>query len=381
MTPTTMMTDMGLFTLLAIIALAAIVALVIAAIMRGRGGGSDEVLARSAQQQSELAGRLAQMAEQAAAAQNQTAERLQAQERTLAKVLEERLAALDKRLVEGLEKSTQTTSATITDVRERLVKIDEAQRSIAELSTHVVSLQDILSNKQARGAFGEEQLEAIVRDQLPPAHFAFQETLSNGTRVDCLIKLPPPLGPLGIDAKFPREAWDGLRAAGAEEGARAQAAKAFASAIAIHVKAIADKYVIPGETAEAALMFVPSEAVYAEIYASAGEVADQARRRRVFIVSPTTLWAVLNTMRAILKDARMREQAGRIQLEVEALLNDVRLLDERAEKLQKHFGQAEEDVRKLRTSAERIAQKGEKIRDVELAEDEEKKPLAPPATT
>ncbi len=353
--------DVSLIVVAAAIAMAA-VAIFIA--LRGRG--ADPEVMRLAQSQSELVGSLKTLVDQSAAAQSATAERLQAQERALAKALEERFSEITRRIGESLEKSAHATSTTIGDLRERLVKIDEAQKSLAELSTHVVSLQDILSNKQARGAFGEEQLEAIVRDQLPPAHFEFQATLSNHTRADCLLLLPPPLGPLAIDAKFPREAYDALREAGGDEAARSAAQRAFAAAITNHVRDIADKYIIPGETAEAAMMFVPSEAVYCEIYTSTKDVADKARRARVFIVSPTTLWAVLNTMRAILKDVRMREQADAIQREVGLLLEDVGRLVKRVDNLESHFAAAEKDVREIRTSTDKILRRGDRIQDVEL---------------
>jgi DNA recombination protein RmuC len=359
---------------------AAAIALAVAILaLRARGQASDPELIRLAQSQSELVGSLKTLVDQSAAAQSATAERLQAQERALAKALEDRFADITKRVGEHLEKSAQATSTTIGDLRERLVKIDEAQKGLAELSTHVVSLQDILSNKQARGAFGEEQLEAIVRDQLPPAHFEFQATLSNQKRVDCVLRLPPPLGPLAIDAKFPREAYDALREAGADEAARVAAQRAFASTIAKHVSDIAEKYIIPGETAEAAMMFVPSEAVYCEIYAGAKDIADKARRARVFIVSPTTLWAVLNTMRAILKDVRMREQADAIQREVGLLLDDIGRLSKRVDNLESHFSAAEKDVREIRTSAEKIIRRGDRIQDVELEKTAPPLTLVPPA--
>lgn len=352
--------------LLPFAAAAAAVAALIALFLALRPRGADPELMRLAQSQSELVGSLKTLVDQSAAAQAATAERFQAQERALAKALEERFADITHRVGEHLEKSAQATATTVGDLRERLVKIDEAQKSLSELSSHVVSLQDILSNKQARGAFGEEQLEAIVRDQLPPAHFDLQATLSNRMRVDCLLKLPPPLGALAIDAKFPREAYDALREAGADDAARVAAQRAFGVAVNNHVRDIAEKYIIPGETAEAALMFVPSEAVYCEIYTAIKDVADKARRARVFIVSPTTLWAVLNTMRAILKDARMREQAGAIQKEVALLLEDVARLSKRVENLEGHFAAAEKDVREIRVSADKVIRRGDRIQDVEL---------------
>ena len=355
---------------------AVVAALALAAAFRPRR--ADPELSRLAQSQSELVGGLKALIDQSTASQAATAERLQAQERALAKALDERLAEVGRRVGETLERSAKTTNETVIDLRERLARIDEAQKNLAELSAQVVTLQDILSNKQARGAFGEEQLEAIVRDQLPPANFAFQATLGNRTRVDCLLTLPPPLGRLSIDAKFPREAYDALRAAG-DEAARTTAQRAFAAAVMQHVRDIADKYIIPGETAEAALMFVPSEAVYCEIYTTIHDIADKARRARVFIVSPTTLWAVLNTMRAVLKDARMREQAGAIQTEVGHLLDDVDRLSKRIDNLEGHFAAAERDLREIRISADKIIRRSDRIRHADL--DGSAAALTPPVDT
>lgn len=332
-------------------------------------------------QMAELGGRLSQMAESQAAAQTHLSERLQAQERALAKFLEERLSDVTRRVGESLEKSSEKTQTSMVEIEKRLAVIDAAQKNISELSKEVVSLQDILSNKQARGAFGEEQLEAIIRDQLPPSYYEFQASLSNRNRVDCLIKMPPPLGPLCVDAKFPREDYDALRAAGGDKAAYAQAQRAFASAIMKHVRDIADKYIVPGETAEAALMFVPSEAVYAEIYETAPDIVDKARRSRVFIVSPTTLWAVLNTMRAVLKDVRMREQAGVIQKEVLTLLDDVARLGKRVDSLETHFNQAEKDIREIHTSVVKITRRGERITSLEIEDEEPLEPESLPSSS
>ena len=259
-----------------IVALVAVLVALGVAIYALRGRVPDENLQALADAQNQLTGRLAQLAEQQAAAQAATSKQLQDQERALAAVL---------------DRSAQTTQTTITDVRERLAKIDEAQKNIASLSTQVVGLQDILSNKQARGAFGEVQLENLVRDMLPASAFVIQHTLSNGRRADCLIKLPKPPGPICIDAKFPLESYRALREA-RDEGQRLAAMRAFAAAVLTHVNAIKERYIIDGETAEGALMFVPSEAVYAELQASGGDVVTKANAARVYIVSPTTLWAV-----------------------------------------------------------------------------------------
>jgi len=340
-----------------LVGVVAFLALATVVLVARRKAPADPRLDALIQSQSELAGQLKQMAAQATATQETVQKRLGDQE-----------AALSKVLNDGLKETTTATQKIIADLNTRLGAISEAHKSLSELSQQVVSLQDILSNKQARGAFGQDQMETIVRDQLPAEIFEFQCRLSNGRIVDCLIRLPPPLGPLAVDAKFPREAWELLRAAGTDKAAQEQATKAFAASILNHAKDIAGRYLIPGETAAHALMFVPSEAVYGEIYASIPEIAEKARRANVFIVSPNTFWAILSTMRAVMRDTRMREQASEIQKMVGLLLNDVRLLDERAEKLQTHFDQTAKDVRDLRTSAERITSRGQRIKDVEMDE-------------
>ena len=338
---------------LLLLGIAALVLAGVAVALALRPRGPDPVLAR-------LEGVLETLAAQNTAAQA----RQQEQERAFTAALDERFAAAQARLSESLGSSAKETSKTIAELRERLVKIDEAQKNLAELSTRVVGLQDILANKQARGAFGELQLENLVQSVLPASAYQLQATLSNRMRVDCLIRLPRPPGDICVDAKFPLESYRLLR--DAVDGQRAAALKAFAADVSKHVGDIASRYIIEGETAEGALMFLPSEAVYAELHASCGEVVEKANRARVYIVSPTTLWAVLHTMRAVLKDVRMREQAHVIQKEVATLLGDVLRLDDRTRKLQQHFGQVSEDVREIRISTEKIVARGQKIGDVEI---------------
>ena len=312
-------------------------------------------------------GRLGQLAEGQAAAQNQISERLQAQERALAKLLEERLTDVSKRLTEGLDRTTTRTVKTMTDIQKRLAVIDAAQKNIGELSAQMVSLQDILANKQARGAFGEIQLRDLVQNVLPPSAYAFEQTLGNGKRVDCLLKLPNPPGSIAIDAKFPLESYRALRDAKDEAG-RKQAARAFGTDIMKHIRDIAEKYIVPGETAESALMFLPSEAVYVELYANFPDVVEKSYLAHVWIVSPTTLWATLHTVRAVLKDVHMREQAHVIQKEVQTMLGDVNRLDDRVGKLQQHFGLAVEDIRQIRISTDKVTKRGEKIEEIEVGE-------------
>ena len=241
----------------------------------------------------------------------------------------------------------------------------------------MVGLQDILANRQARGAFGEIQLNDLETAILPPSAYAFQATLSNNRIADCLLRLPNPPGAIAIDAKFPLESYHALRAA-TDDAARERALRAFGTDVMKHVRDIAEKYIVPGETAESALMFLPAEAVYAELHASLPDIVEKSYRARVWIVSPTTLMATLNTVRAVLKDARMREQAGVIQVEVENLLDDVERLDGRVVNLQRHFEQANEDVRQIRTSAEKVARRGDRIKDVQLGEETSDAELPPP---
>lgn len=312
----------------------------------------------------QLTGRLDQLAAQQAAAQNALSERLQAQERALAAKLDERLNSLQDRVGQSLQSNAEQAGQTLTELRERLAVIDAAQKNITELSSQVVDLQNVLSNKQARGAFGEVRLQDIVQSSLPAQSYVFQAPLG-GKRVDCLLTLPNPPGAIGIDAKFPLEAYRALREA-KDEIATAQARREFTTAIRVHVKAIAEKYIVPGETADSALMFLPSEAVYAELHASFPALVEEAGKARVWIVSPTTLMATLTTIRAVLKDVRMREQAHVIQKKVGELAADVNRLGDRVDKLQKHFTQASEDVRQIGISSDKIAQKAAAIQEVEV---------------
>lgn len=338
--------------------LAAILALGVAALAllrRGHDGAGAQL----------LTGRLDQLAAQQAAAQSALADRLQAQERVLAAKLDERLTHLQDRVGQTLHANAEQATQSLTDLRERLAVIDVAQKTIVELSSQVVDLQNVLSNKQARGAFGEVQLADIVQSSLPAQSYEFQAMLGGGKRVDCLLRLPNPPGAIAIDAKFPLEAYRALREA-RDDAATLQARREFSAAIKLHVKAIAEKYIVPGETADSALMFLPSEAVYAELHASFPELVDGAGKARVWIVSPTTLMATLTTIRAVLKDVRMREQAHVIQKKVGELGQDVNRLTDRVDKLQRHFGQVVEDVRQIAISTDKIEQKANAIRDVEI---------------
>jgi len=321
-----------------------------------------------ARAQGEMAGRLAQIAES-----NTTGQA------AISKTLEERLDAVGKRLGDGLEQSSAKTAESLGDLKKHLNVIDQAQAKITGLTEQVVNLQDLLANKQARGAFGEIQLEDLVSNILPPSIFDFQVTLSNGKRADCLIRLPEPPGPIVVDAKFPLESYEALRAA-KDDQARVQASRSFTTDLQKHIVDISEKYILPGETADSALMFLPSEAIYAELHANFRNVVDRAHRAKVWIVSPTTLWALLNTVRAVLKDARMHEQAGVIQKEVHTLLGDVQRLDDRVAKLQQHFALADKDMRDIRISTDKISKRGQQIEDVELEDESVIEDLAPNVT-
>lgn len=357
--------------LLLAVAGVALAALILILLFR-RGGGDNRLAAtvdRLAEGQAELTGRLSHIAEQSAAAQNSLAARLQEQERAITKTLDERLSDVQRRVGESLTKQSTQTAETMGDLKERLAAINAAQEKITKLSEQVVTLQDVLTNKQARGGFGETQLEDQVRGALPPSAYSFQVTLSTGARADCMLRLPNPPGPIVVDAKFPLESYHLIRQTpdGAE---REKARKAFGRDVLKHVQDIAAKYIVTGETADSALMFLPSEAVYAELYAELPDVVDKSHRARVYICSPTTMMALLNTIRAVLKDTQMKEQAGLIQQEVQRMAEDVGRLDDRVGKLARHFDQASDDIRQIRISTEKINRRAERIAEVDFGEAE-----------
>ena len=322
--------------------------------------------------QAELAGRLSQLSE-STASQSKIAGAIDEQRLSMLKMMDEKLLQVTKNVGEGLQKSTTQTAETLQALRERLAKIDVAQQKISSLSEQVVSLQEVLSNKQARGAFGEIQLNDLVTNTLPPSAYEFQVVLSNAKRADCVLRLPNPPGTIVIDSKFPLESYNALRIASSERE-KLEAERFFRASVLKHIKDIAEKYIIPGETAESALMFLPSEAIYAELHANFRDVVEVSYRSKVWIVSPTTLMATLNTVRAILKDARMREMAGVIQKEVGVLVEDIGRLDDRIENLSKHFEMASRDIGEIKVSSGKISRRIEKIEDLQLGEAE--KPLS-----
>ncbi|MDC6453766.1 DNA recombination protein RmuC [Planktomarina temperata] len=315
--------------------------------------------------QQQLAGGLTHVSEAQAAQQN-----------NMLKLMEARLAAVQEQMTLNLTTNAKTTANSLGELQQRLVTIDKAQDNIQKLSGDVLSLQDILANKQTRGAFGEIQLQEIVSKALPSDAYAWQATLSNGKRADCLIHLPNPPGPIVIDSKFPLEAYEALRNAKTELDTR-DAVKFMRTSVKAHIKAISAKYIIEGETADGAIMFLPSEAVYAELHSNFPELIREGFEARVWIVSPTTCMATLNTMRAILKDSRMREQAVAIRTALRQLHRDVELVVDRVDKLNTHFNQARKDIEGISTAAERAGKRAHKLDNFDFEEIEALDPVAP----
>jgi DNA recombination protein RmuC len=290
----------------------------------------------------------------------------------LQRTLSEQINALNRRVSDTLADSATKTAATITSIGERLTVIDDAQRNITSLSTQVVSLQEILSDKQTRGAFGQDRMEAIVADQIAPDQYEFQATLSNGSRPDCIIRVPNVKGVIVVDSKFPLEAYEALR--------KVSLARLKAD-VQKHVKDIAEKYLIPGEVQTPAIMFVPSESIYAELHISCSEVVQKARRIQVVIVSPHIFMLAINTIQTLMRDAKMREQAHKIQTAVVELLQDVKRLGDRIGNLRSHFDRTNKDIVEIETSMKRIESRAARIEQVELALPEDANSAEPPKLT
>ncbi len=282
-------------------------------------------------------------------------------------LMERRLQEVQAAMGESLQGTSMRTARSLGELQQRLETIDKAQANIEKLSGNVLSLQDILSNKQTRGAFGEIQLHDIVQKALPAGSYTMQATLSNGRRADCLIHLPNPPGPIVVDSKFPLEAYEALRRA-ETQSQLAEAGRGLRAAVKAHIKAISEKYILEGETADGAMMFLPSEAVYAELHANFPDVVREGFAARVWIVSPTTCMATLHTMRAILKDARMREQAGAIRRELALLHGDVERLGTRVESLDRHFNLAAKDISDIRISSDKAGRRAQRLDNFDFEE-------------
>ncbi|WP_394691040.1 DNA recombination protein RmuC [Hoeflea sp.] len=337
---------------------------------RERAQINTEAAARAAQAEARLADILKAQAE------------MQGRMGTMAEVFGARQAELNQAIGQRLDGMTQRIGSTLTDqtrathenlarLQERLAAIDTAQSNIQSLARDVVGLQAILSNKQTRGAFGQSRMEAIIQDGLPMGAFSFQPTLSNGTRPDCTVKMPNGAPDLVIDAKFPLEAWNAMREAQAEalgDEVVQAAQQRFRRDMEVHIRDISEKYLIAGETQDTAFLFVPSESIFAEIHETSEAIVQRAQRARVVIVSPSLLMLSIQVIQAILKDARMREQAHLIQGEVVRLMEDLSRLDDRTRKLQAHFSMAQKDVDLILTSSDKLTKRGSRIEALEFAQ-------------
>jgi DNA recombination protein RmuC len=327
-----------------------------AAALAERQREMDDKMAELARLNSELSGRVRAASEIVSSRQSD-----------LARLLSERLDAVGVRVGQGLEHSARSTADHLAKLGERLAVIDGAQANLARLSQDMLGLKDILSNKQARGAYGQGRMEAIVRDGLPADSFAFQHTLSNRTRPDCVIRLPGDERWMVVDAKFPLEAFTALRAA-KEDEARKQADARVRADVSKHVRDIAERYFLPGETQDIAFLFVPSESIYADVQEHFDDLVQKAHRARILLVSPSLLMMAIQLMQSIVRDARLREEAHVIQSEVSHLLEDVARLRERTEKLSNHFRQSQEDVEAISVSTRKIEKRGERIGQLEFSD-------------
>ena len=284
--------------------------------------------------------------------------------------IEERLGNIGSSIGNSLNQQTQNTQKSLTEMHERLAVIDRAQENIHSLSNQVNDLQNILSNKQLRGAFGEVQLENIVRDALPQNAYQFQYTLTSNSRVDCIVKMPEPPGPICIDSKFPLE--DYKKFAGTtNDQEKKDYLRLFHNAVQKHIKDIAEKYILPGETSDSAIMFLPSESIYSEINIRFPKLVNESRNKKVYMAGPDNLMLLLHTVRAILRDATMSQTAGKIQIEVDKLTNDLNLLADRIFKLDKHFDLARKDLDDIKISHRKIENRGNLITSIDI--DEKKK--------
>ncbi len=354
---------------LAVVVVALLVLVLLVVAVR-RAGQSARLMAPIAQQMGALGQRVQNLSEgqhQLVGGLSQVSELQAASQAQMLQLMEQRLADVSRAMGENLEGSSRRTAQSLGDLQQRLETIDRAQANIEKLSGDVLSLQDILSNKQTRGAFGEIQLNDIVGKALPSDSYSLQHTLSNGKRADCLIHLPNPPGPIVIDAKFPLEAYEALRAANTQWETK-EAVAQFKTSVRKHIRDISQRYILDGETADGALMFLPSEAIYAELHANFPALVREGFDAKVWIVSPTTCMATLHTMRAILKDSRMREQAGAIRTTLRQLHRDVELVVERVAKLNTHFGQARADLEGIGTAAERAGKRAAKLDNFDFEE-------------
>jgi DNA recombination protein RmuC len=334
---------------------------------RARVEAAEEALKRQREFEERM-GELARNGSELAGRVQAFAEAVGSRQADLSRLVSERLEAVGTRVGQGLENQSRATGDHLAKLNERLAVIDAAQAKLTGLTQEVVGLKDILANKQARGAFGQGRMEAIVKDGLPPSAYEFQYTLSNRTRPDCIIRLPGDERVLVIDAKFPLEAFSALKAADSDE-LRKQALARVRNDIGKHVRDIRERYFLPGETQDLAVLFVPSESVYADLAEHFDDLVQKAHNARVIIVSPSLLMMAIQVMQTIVRDARVRDQVHDIQREVQLLVQDVGRLRARVTKLDTHFRHAQDDVAAITTSTEKITRRGDKIEQIDFAQD------------
>ncbi len=286
-------------------------------------------------------------------------------QKNISETLSGSMVKLTEILTNRLNDQTKQTTSELTEMHKRLAVIDSAQKNLTDLSKQVSSLQNILSNKQARGSFGEAQLENIINDMLPKSSFEFQYKLSNNKRVDCMVKLPGPPGNVCIDSKFPLESWRSFSESNDEEEKKLFL-KNLRQDVEKHIKDISEKYIIPGETAETALMFIPSESIYSGINIYLPNSVEFSREKKVLMVGPDNIMHILNTVRSLMRDVRMSETAGIIQIEVSRMMEDVERLDKRVNNLNTHFNNAQSDLEAIQISSRKIAGRGQKIEEIEV---------------
>ena len=352
--------------------LALILLLTIAIVIARSGRKGAEAAMAQAVRADELEERLAEVLQAQAVAAGRVAEMGQAlvgRQAEMSRAVNERLDSVTHKVGQSMEQTTRNTMDSLRVLHERLGIIDNAHKNLTDLTSQVTTLRDVLANKQSRGAFGQARMEAIVQDGMPKDSYAFQHTLSNRTRPDCVIFLPDQR-PLCVDAKFPLEAFTALRDARSDEEKKA-ATQRLRQDVMKHVTDIADKYLIPGETQDTALMFVPSESVYAEIHDGFDDVIQKAYRARIVLVSPSLLMLAIQVMQQIMKDARMRDAADLIRTEVMHMSDDLGRLRERVLKLQKDFSSVNEDVRQILISADKIEKRAGRIEELDFSKDNE----------
>lgn len=308
----------------------------------------------------------AEMRNQVSSMLNQNTQRLTEQVDKLTQTTQEKLTAISNEVNKQLTNGFEKTTSTFTDVVKRLAIIDEAQKRITELSSNVVGLQEILSDKKSRGAFGEVQLSGLLHNMLPEKHFSLQHTFPNKKRADCLLLLPEPTGNIVIDAKFPLESYRRLQNETLTEAEKKVAETQFKADIKKHIQDVAEKYIIPGETGDGAMLFIPAEAIFAEIHAHFEDLVSFAQQKRVWLVSPTTMMAILTTARAVLKDAATRAQVHIIQEHLIGLGKDFERFQKRMDDLSRHMNQAHQDVELVHKSSQKLTSRFQKIEKVDI---------------